>query len=303
MKTSKYLLATVAALVTLTQGCLRLDSNLFNPDTTITEYLHDAYPKTEDWDITLDATYSIPDSLIHDFTLESKGIGEEDAVQIRATYIGDIQRIATDTVILYCHGNYAHMDVYWQRAKALANLGWKNRFGVLMMDYRGFGLSDGTASEQGMYNDVQACVDWLKTMGLTDDRYIMYGFSLGSAPATQLTAHPEGLTPSKLILEAPFASAEMMAQEGTGLAVPGSFFTNLKIDNAEEIKLVQQPFLHIHGIDDSFLSFENHGMSVWNNYQGEYGEQAAIPGAGHGTIVKTMGIEAYSALMLGFILH
>ena len=303
MKTNKYLLATLLGLMALTQSCFRLDSNLFSPDNEITEYLHDDYPKTDEWDLVLDASYDIPDSLVHDFTLESQADGETASTTIAVTYLGDISRIATDTVILYCHGNYAHMDVYWQRAKGFANLGGKNRFGLLMMDYRGFGLSEGTASEEGMYADVQACINWLKSMGLTDDRYIMYGFSLGSAPATQLTAHPVGLTPSKLILEAPFASAEMMAQEGTGLAVPGSFFTNLKIDNAEEIKLVQQPFLHIHGIDDHFLSFENHGMSVWNNYHGVYGEQAAIPGAGHSTIVKTMGIEAYSERVLGFVLR
>ena len=92
-------------------------------------------------------------------------------------------------------------------------------------------------------------------------------------------------------------------KEGTGLAVPGSFFTNLKIDNAEEIKKVQQPFLWIHGIEDAFLSYENHGMSVWNNYQGIRGEKVSVPGGGHGTVVKTMGVAAYSEAVLGFIVR
>ncbi len=289
------------AIVSLLSGCFRLDANLYNADNTITEYQYDNYIYPEDWDILLGPAYTVQDSNIHQFTLNSQADGETDPTKISAIYLGETSRIMTDTVILYCHGNYGHMDVYWQRAKALANLGGKHRYGFLMFDYRGFGLSEGTPSETGMYADASACIDWLKAMGLTNDRFAMYGFSLGSAAATELTAHPQALTPSWLMLEAPFASAEMMAQEGSGLAVPGSFFTNLKIDNAEEIKLVQQPFYWIHGIDDLFLSYENHGLSVWNNYHGTRGVQESVPGAGHGTIVGTMGIDAYSASVLRFL--
>ncbi len=293
----------IAALAALVSGCFRLDSNLYSADNTITEYLNDDYPVTDDWDIVPDTSFNLADSMVHLFTLDSQTPDESTPTKIYAQYLGDISRIATDTVILYCHGNYAHMDVYWQRAKILANVGGKHRFGVLIMDYRGFGLSEGAATEDGMYADVQACIDWLQAMGLTNDRFVMYGFSLGSAPATELTANPRTLIPSWLIDEAPFASAEMMAQEGTGLAVPGSFFTNLKIDNAEEIKKVQQPFLWIHGIADAFLSYENHGTSVWNNYQGIRGEKVSVPGGGHGTVVRTMGVAAYSEAVLGFIVR
>jgi hypothetical protein len=303
MKRQNLLLAlAIVAFMGLLNGCFRLDSNLFENDNTITAYEYDNYTHPEDWDIVLDPSYAIADSNVHLFTLDSQGPDDAEPTSIYAIYLGETSQILTDTVILYCHGNYKHMDHYWQRAKALANLGGKHRFGVLMMDYRGYGLSKGTPTEQGMYADVTACIAWLKAMGLTNDRFAMYGFSLGSAPATELTAHPVSLIPSWLILEAPFASSEMMAQEGTGLAVPGSYFTNFKIDNAEEIKLVQQPFLWLHGIDDHFLNFENHGMSIWNNYHGTRAAKASIPGAGHGNVVGTMGIAAYSEVVLGFLL-
>jgi pimeloyl-ACP methyl ester carboxylesterase len=304
MKNQSRMLSVVAAALLLgLSGCFRLDSNLYNADNTITEYQFDQYIHPDEWDIDLDSTYTIADSNIHQMTLNSQAADESTPTKIAAIYLGEPSRIATDTVILYCHGNYGHMDVYWQRMKALANLGHKHRFGVLAFDYRGFGMSEGSATEAGMYADAAACVDWLKAMGLSSNRFIMYGFSLGSAAATELTAHPASLTPNWLLLEAPFASAEMMAQEGTGLAVPGSFFTNLKIDNADEIKLVEQPFYWLHGIDDHFLSYENHGLSVWNNYQGSRGVRESVPGAGHGNIVGTMGIEAYQASVLRFILN
>ena len=36
--------------------------------------------------------------------------------------------------------------------------------------------------------------------------------------------------------------------------------TDLKIDNAEEIKKVKQPFLWIHGTNDNFLNYKTHGQ-------------------------------------------
>lgn len=273
-------------------GC-RLDSNLFNPDTSIKEYKVDKY--TGEVDFVLDSTYAIPNSKITLFTFPSEGN------TIYAVYIGDISRIATDTVIMYCHGNKDHIDFNWPRAKLLANVGGKNRFGVLMIDYRGYGLSSGKPSENGLYADVDAGLNWLKSKGLTSNRLIMYGFSMGTAPATKLTAEPRSLTPARLILEAPFASAETMVQDATVLALPGSYVTNLKINNAEEIKKVKQPFMWIHGTDDDFLAIKTHGEVVYKYYSGMYSVAYRIQGAGHSNIETVWGFENYKKNILNFI--
>jgi pimeloyl-ACP methyl ester carboxylesterase len=292
----KYFLFII--LISAFTGCLRLDDNLFN-STKLKEYKLDAY--SGDVDFHLDPSYAIPDSMVHLFTLNSKSSDESSATTIYAIYIGNINTISTDTVIMYCHGNKDHMDFYWQRAKLLANVGSKNRFGVMMIDYRGYGMSDGKATENGLYADVNAAVQWLKGNGLSDNRLIMYGFSMGSAPATKLTAEPRTLTPYILMLEAPFANAETMVQDGSGTAMNGSFFTDLKINNAEEIKTVQQPFFWIHGIADDFLNINTHGQVVYDNYNGTYKEAHKIAGAGHSTIQTTMGFNAYSDAVLNFV--
>ena len=206
-------------------SCLRLDDNLYNLSDKITEYKLDNY--TGENDFVLDNSYQIPDSLVHLFTLSSKASSESVATTISAIYIGSISKIKTDTVIMYCHGNKWHMDFYWQRAKLLAHVSGKNKYGVLMIDYRGYGLSEGKPSEEGLYTDVDAALQWLKISGLSDSRLMMYGFSMGTAPTCELTAKPRSMTPSKIILEAPFASADVMANDGSGLNMPGSFFTNL----------------------------------------------------------------------------
>lgn len=292
----KILIISIAFIVS---SCLRLDDNLYNVTDKITEYKLDNY--TGENDFVLDNSYHITDSLIHLFTLSSKASSESVATTISAIYIGSLSKIKTDTVIMYCHGNKWHMDFYWQRAKLLAHTSGKNKYGVLMIDYRGYGLSKGKPTEDGLYADVDAALQWLKINGLSDSRLIMYGFSMGTAPACELTAKPRSMTPAKIILEAPFASADVMANDGSGLNMPGSFFTNLKIDNAEEIKTISQPFCWIHGTNDNFLNIKTHGEVVYKNYNGLYQEAHRIDGADHGEIPVKMGFVNYLNTLSTFI--
>lgn len=235
MKKIKILVFFLTLLLAVS-ACMDLDDNLFNPDASISEYQLDQY--AGEVDFKLESEYDIPPELVNLFTLSSKMPGEAEPVTIHALYIGNINRIATDTVIMYCHGNRDHMDFYWPRAKLLAHTGGKNRFGLMMIDYRGYGLSEGTPSEKGLYADVNAALQWLKEQGLTNQRLLMYGFSMGTAPATKIAANPDeyALKAAKLILEAPFASAAMMVQDATKLAIPAKYVVDLKIDNAGEIK-------------------------------------------------------------------
>jgi len=280
-------------------SCYRLDDNLFSPENEIEEYKLDDYEGSQHF--VLDASYTIPSNLISIFTLQSKTPSESTSTTIYAIYIGDINTINSDTVIMYCHGNSQHMDYYWQRAKLLAHSGGKNNYGLLMVDYRGYGLSMGEPSEEGLYADVDAGLNWLKENGLSNERLVMYGYSMGSAPSCELTAKPRSMTPSKLILEAPFASAAVMVQDASVLGMPSSFVTNLSIDNAEEIKSISQPFFWMHGVDDAFLNINTHGQVVYDNYQGAYKEAHKIDGADHGNVPIFYEYQNYCSDIDAFI--
>jgi alpha/beta superfamily hydrolase len=288
MKT-KHVSIIITAILLFT-SCIRLDDFLYNPNANpITEYLLGDYQG--------EVEFSLPDSMrlnrnmIHLFQIESDDQGDKQ--EIWALYLGDISRIQTDTVILYCHGNKDHMDFYYPRTQLLAHAGGLHHYGVMMFDYRGFGLSGGHPTESGLYADTNAALQWLKDNGLTGDRLVMYGFSMGTAPATRLTAQPDIMQPSKLILEAPFASAEVFVQDGTGLAIPGSYFVNLEIDNAEKIKDVEEPFLWIHGTHDSFISMYTHGNVVFANYKGTKGFACRTGGADHSDCPPVIGLSRY----------
>jgi len=284
-------LITYTIIAVTLSSCFRLDDNLFSPDNKITEYKLDNYDGEVHF--VLDASYAIPSNLIKIFTLNSQSPSESNPTTIYAIYIGETNTISVDTVIMYCHGNSNHMDYYWQRAKLLANCGSKNNYGVMMVDYRGYGLSDGEPSEDGLYADVNAALKWLKGNGLTNDKLVMYGYSMGSAPSCELTSKPRAMVPFKLILESPFASVAVMVQDATVLGMPSSFVTNLTIDNAEEIKNISQPFMWMHGVNDLFLNIETHGQIVYNNYQGSYKEAHKINGSDHSDVPLMYGFQNY----------
>lgn len=294
-----YLYFATGALLMMVSGCFRLDANLFNPSTNIDAYLFEDFEGYTEFSV--GDSFPIADSMIHVFSLSSQTPEETEPTTIQAAYIGDLSRIASDTVILYCHGNGGHMDSYWPRVKMLAYTGGLHRYGIMELDYRGYGLSQGTPSEAGMYADVDACMQWLKDRGLTSERLIIYGYSMGSASATELTAHPRSLEPHWLIHESPFASAAVLVEDASSLNMPGSFLTNLEIDNAEEIKLVDHPYLLFHGIEDHFLRIVTNGDVVYKNYAGPRGEFFRVEGADHGTIPPTLGLSDYRQKIQSFI--
>jgi len=273
-------------------SCMKLDDIAFYNDSLL-EYQLDDY--NVELDFKLGSSYDVDN--IHQFSLESEDF------YISALYIGDFAQIDEDTIILYCHGQSLHMDHYWQRAKLLANCGSNQRFGVLMFDYRGYGMSEGNPTEEGMYKDVRAAYQWLLDNGSNSNKIIIYGFSLGSAPATDLAAFGHnGEFPSKLILESPFASTNFIAQESTLIEVSASYITSLEFDNANKIKRVYSPFMWLHGTDDDYVAITN-GEAIIANYPGSDSTYIRVEGALHGVngVPQTMGYENYLKSIEKFI--
>ncbi|PKR79991.1 hypothetical protein CW751_12260 [Brumimicrobium salinarum] len=287
-------------VVVLFTGCKkRLDSFLFNNDNNIDAYYLDSY--SGDSELDLPNSFYVPEEQIHQFEYTILDEGEE--LSISAIFVGEISAIATDTVILYCHGNKGNMDNYWPRQKLLSHVGGQGNYGVLMFDYPGYGLSEGQPTEKNMYAATGGAIHWLKGKGLTEERFVMYGYSLGSAPTSKAVGDkPFELVPNKIILEAPFASSEVMVEDAAVLNMPASYFVNLKIDNAEQMKKCSVPLYWIHGIDDDFLSFDTHGAVVYKNHIKSWKLKSAIEGASHSNVPTFMGYEAYISNVYSFIL-
>jgi pimeloyl-ACP methyl ester carboxylesterase len=172
-----------------------------------------------------------------------------------------------------------------------------------MIDYPGYGLSEGNPTESNMYASVNAGLNWLKKKGLTKERLVLFGFSLGTAPTCEVAGNASdyALAPEKFILEAPFASSEVLVQDAALLAMPASYFINVKVDNAEEIKKATAPFLWIHGEADSYLSIHTHGEVVFGAYPLSSKTAVRVPGGDHENTPFVMGYSNYLQAILSFI--
>ena len=87
---TNYIISFFSAALIFT-ACQRLDTNLYNRTDKLTQYELDDY--TGEQDFKLDASYDIPDSLIHIFSLQSQAADENSSTTIYAIYIGKFLRL------------------------------------------------------------------------------------------------------------------------------------------------------------------------------------------------------------------
>lgn len=284
----------IAVLLIITSSCFRLDSFLFNPSTEIEAYLFDDY--TGETEIILTDRYQVETKDIYLFSIPS-----ENGNLIWGTYVGDTSTIAEDTVIVYCHGRANHMDFYWPRVKLLSHIKAPQHYGVLTFDYQGYGLSEGSPTEEALYADTRAMLQWLYDRGGATDRVVMYGFSMGTAPASKVMLDDFPSEDGWLVLEAPFASADVFVQDATLLSTPGSFVVDLTIDVAEHVTGLPQPFMWLHGYDDDYIPLEGHGDLVYEQSISTYKHAALVKGAGHSDVPQVMQYEVYLYLLQQFL--
>jgi uncharacterized protein len=113
----------------------------------------------------------------------------EDGVRLSGWHVPAAEARLT---VLFLHGNAGNISHRLMALHALHGLG----LAVLILDYRGYGESSGSPSEQGTYRDALAAWEYLtRTLGIAADRIVLFGESLGGAVATWLATreHPAGL--------------------------------------------------------------------------------------------------------------
>jgi alpha/beta superfamily hydrolase len=234
-------------------------------------------------------------------TLNSLSEETGETYKIYGVYIGDTNLIAMDSIMVYMHGQSRHNDYYWTRASLLANTGSKHKYGVLMIDYRGYGMSEGSCTEMGMIEDMDAAIDWLISHGANQEKTFYYGFSLGAIPAIDRAAYRSDFIPAKLIIESPLASVAYLTQSSTVINVNPKFVTTLEMNNAEKIKAVTMPLMWLHGVEDTYVNISN-GELIYSNHGGIYKEAHRIEGSDHAELPVIIGYEAYLTAVENFLI-
>ena len=123
---------------------------------------------------------------------------------------------------------------------------------MIAVDYRGYGLSTGRPTEQGIYRDVDALVARAWPDADPGVPLVYWGRSLGGAMAAYAATVRK---PDGVILEAGFPDARSVTRGSPALAVL-SLFSSYRFPAADFINAANVPVLQLHGDHDSVIPFE-----------------------------------------------
>jgi fermentation-respiration switch protein FrsA (DUF1100 family) len=124
---------------------------------------------------------------------------------------------------------------------------------LLTFDYRGYGESGGTPSEAGIYRDADAAYAYLRdSLGVTPERILLFGHSLGSAVAVDLASR---MPTRGLILEGSFTSVPDVGQR-TYFFVPVRLMARNRFASADKIRRVAGPKLFLHATRDDVIPYD-----------------------------------------------
>ncbi len=164
---------------------------------------------------------------------------------------------------------------------------------LLILDYRGYGESGGSPSEQGLYADAEAAWTYLTTRPEVDaSRIAVYGRSVGAVPALHLATTR---LVKAVVLESPFSSAAEMAR--VHYPMLPSFIVRLSMNNLERAARLTAPLLVFHGTEDN-IALPRMGRAVAE--AGHARELVMIQGAGHNETYDVGG-ENYRAKFRSFL--
>jgi fermentation-respiration switch protein FrsA (DUF1100 family) len=156
--------------------------------------------------------------------------------------------LQSDLALIYLHGNGGNITDRREIAELLVGL----RINVLLLDYRGYGKSEGLPSEEGLYADASAAWNYLtKARSMREDRIVIYGESLGGAVAVDLSSK---VKPCGLIVQSSFTSIADMAREVMPFAP--RFIIRTKMDSLEKIARVSCPKLFVHSPADEIVPYK-----------------------------------------------
>ncbi len=194
-------------------------------------YFPEKYPKGA-----YDQARSIPN-------LRDCWVTTEDGVKLHAWFAPAESAKAT---LLLSHGNGGNISYRYLLMRSLQ----RRQFNVLMYDYRGYGRSEGTPGEEGIYKDGRAYFDYVLTLPEVDrQKIILWGTSLGGAVATDVATHRPA---AGLILESTFTSGQDVARILYPFLPVGPLMRS-KFNTIEKIKTLHLPLLVMHGELDEIL--------------------------------------------------
>ena len=126
-------------------------------------------------------------------------------------------------------------------------------YGALSAEYRGYSGNPGKPTENGLYKDAHAYMQFLQGKGILTNNIIVYGESVGTGPAVQTAVDYPGI--HTLILQSPFTS--LMDAAGKHYPfLPVKWLLLDRYDSLFKIKNIKAPLVIVHGTDDGVVPYK-----------------------------------------------
>ncbi len=155
----------------------------------------------------------------------------------------------TAPFVVFFHGNAGNITHRADLAKSLVDCG----LSVLLVDYRGYGKSEGKPSEPGLYLDGEAVWSYLvKDQQVDPGRIIFFGRSLGGGVAAEMAVRHPGA--GGVILESTFRSIVAIGKKQYPF-LPVSLLLRTRFDNLSKMPNIKISTLVIHGREDHLIPF------------------------------------------------
>lgn len=149
--------------------------------------------------------------------------------------------------VLVLHGNAGNIGTRAPLARLLMQYG----YGVLLLEYRGYGGNSGKPDEQGLYLDAEAGMQYLEKHHVDQSQIVIYGESLGTGVATYLAYVSKNAC--AVILQSPYTTLAALAR----YHYPWIPITPWdKFDSISHIRASKVPVLILHGTEDKVVPFE-----------------------------------------------
>jgi fermentation-respiration switch protein FrsA (DUF1100 family) len=197
-----------------------------------------------------------------------------DGVRLNGWFVaGPGPESGSHAVMIWFHGNAGNIG---HRVENLLRFHDELGVSVFIFDYREYGRSGGSVSEEGTYRDAEAALDYVKSRtGFPADRILYFGRSLGAAVAVELALKAP---PRALILETPMTSIREMARAHYP-SLPLGPLIRTEYDSLSKIGRIRVPLLILHGDRDEIVPIDQ-GRRLFEaaNPPKEF---YPIPGASH----------------------
>lgn len=166
----------------------------------------------------------------------------DDGVELIAWFKAPAEGRAT---ILFFTGNAGSAAWRAERVRHYISRG----YGFAILNYRGYGGSTGSPSEQGLIADGLAAAEQLAQRGIEPAGIVLHGESLGAGVAVQVATHHAF---KALVLEAPFTTAVDVAAKAYPY-LPARWLMHDRFESVNHIADVKAPVLIVHGEADELI--------------------------------------------------